>query len=92
MVVAVFAAVAAEAGVRVRCGCVVCVFVMFVVMIVMGDVRWLNSDLHGDWSLLVDGEGDVLLVDDWTIDWNVDVIRHWLLDDVRDLLIEMLNN
>lgn len=97
--VAVFASVAAEAGVRVWSGCVVdwCVFVvgwcmfvmcMFVMMIVVGDVWWLDGDLHGHWSLLVNGEGDVLLVDDWSIDWNVDGIGNWLLDDVRNLLVE----
>lgn len=92
MVVAVFASVAAEAGVGMWRGCVVCVFVMYVlvmcvfVMIVMGNVRWLNCDFHGDWSLLVNGEGDLLLVNDWTIDWNVNVIRHGLLNDIRDLL------
>lgn len=56
------------------------------VLIVVGEVGWLDGDLHGNWSLLVDWESDVLFVDDWTIDWHMDMIRHWLLDDIWDLL------
>lgn len=105
MLIAVFASVAAEACVGVwggMCVFVMCVFVMrlfvmsllvvIIMLVVVGVVWWLDSDLHGDWSFLVDWERDVLLMDDWTIDWHMDVIRHWLFDDVRDLFIRNGDN
>lgn len=54
-------------------------------LMMMIAVRWLNSDLHGNWSLLNDWEWNMLLVNDRAVDWNMHWIRNWLLNVVRNL-------
>jgi hypothetical protein len=54
-------------------------------------IMWrLNGDLHGHRLLLVDRQWDVLLMDDWSVDWDVNLVRHCLLHQVW-LLNEDLN-
>lgn len=83
VMVAVFAAVSTEARVGVRVGIVgMCWWLM--VMIVL--VRRLDGDFHSHWLLVNDGNGNVLLVDDRTIDRNVDWVANGFLDDVWNLI------
>lgn len=83
MMVAVLASIATEACVRVLFWVVLwCVSFMMMGMVVLW---WLNGDLHSNWSFLMNWEGNVLLVDDWAIDWNMNRIRHWLLHKVWDI-------
>ena len=48
-------------------------------------VWWFNSDLDGYWLLMKNWNWDVFFVDDLTFDWDMDWIRHWLLNDVWNL-------
>lgn len=58
---------------------------MFWLMMVMSIVWWLNTDLDGHWSFVKDRKRNVFLVIDWAVDWDVDCIRHWFLDDIWNL-------
>lgn len=82
VMVAVFAAVSTEARVGVRVGIVgMCWWLVVVVL-----VRRLDGDLHCHWLLVKDGNGNVLLVDDRTIDRNVDWVANGFFDDIWNLI------
>ena len=89
MVIAVFASVSTEACVGVLFWVVFLMvmfwLVMFWLIMVMSEVWWLNADLDSYWFFVNDRERNVFLVVDWTVDWNVDCIRHGLFDDIRNL-------
>lgn len=84
VVIAVFASVSTEACVR--AGMVVFLVMVFGVMVC--DVRRLNGDLHGHWLLVVDWQRDVLLVDDRSVNRDMNVVGNGFLDDIRNLLIK----
>jgi hypothetical protein len=56
----------------------------------MCKVWWFDGDLDGHWLFVNDRERHMLLVVDWTIDWDVDGIRHGLFNDIRDLLDDLV--
>jgi hypothetical protein len=56
----------------------------------MCEVWWFDGDLDGHWLLVNDRERHMLLVVDWTVNWDVDGIRHRLLNDIRDLLDDLV--
>lgn len=62
--------------------------VVIAVVIVRWDVMvvkvgWLNGDFDANWPLLVDWEGNMLLMDHRSVDGNMNVIWDGLLDHIR---------
>jgi hypothetical protein len=87
VVITVFASVATEACVRV----VFWVLLkMMMLRLVMCIVWWFNGDLDGHRLFVNDWERNVFFVDDGAVDWNMNWIRHWLLDDIWDLLDDLV--
>lgn len=82
MLIAVLASIATEARVRVLCWVVLLLGFMMVMMILLW---WLYGDLHGNWSFLMNWEVNLLLVNNGAVNWNMNWIRHWLLNDIWNI-------